>query len=156
DAGRDEALMEMERFLGHRAQRRLVTLPAERTNDQVGVDALDAAVVDGAVGLGRDVSEPDTFRRERLLDPVTFHLCPRARGVGLPPQLGAHLACQARDRPEAEDLRGVALVRAAGLRTVSAHERVLRLRAGAVGSSLRVTAEAAERIGPAGRAQVDA
>ena len=53
-------------------------------------------------------------------------------------------------------MRRVALIGAAGALAVAAEEGVLRLRAGAVGPALRVTAEAAEGVGTAGQPALDA
>ena len=53
-------------------------------------------------------------------------------------------------------MRRIALVRARGALAVAAQERVLRLRARAVGSAFRVAAEAAESVGAAGEPVLDA
>ena len=133
-----------------------MTFPAEGTDRQVRVDTFDRRGVERAVGLRRYLSEGDGLGRQRLLDPVSFRLRAFARRVSLRAQLGAHLARQARDRPQAEDEGRIALVRACRARAVAAHERVLRLRAGAVGPTLRVAAEASEGVGTARRPQMDA
>ena len=149
--------MDVERLLGHVAERGLMSLPAERTDRQIRVDALDCA--------GSRACRRARRRRDRTRPPWWSSgcstACPSAlralaRGLRLGVQLGAHLARQAGDRTEAEDVRGIALIRAAGALAVAAQKRVLRLRARAVGSALRVTAEAPEGVGPAGRALVDA
>src|SRR5262245_56192245 len=53
-------------------------------------------------------------------------------------------------------MRGIPLIRARRALAVAEEEPVLRLRAGAVGSSLRVTAEARERVGAARATRMDA
>src|SRR5262249_12613449 len=108
------------------------------------------------VRLCLDATERDALAGQRLLDPVSLRLRPRACSVGLGVQLTAHLARQTGDRTEPEHLGRIALIRSGGLLAIAAHEGVLRLRAGPVGSALRVTAEASERIRPSGRAEVDA
>jgi len=71
-------------------------------------------------------------------------------------EIRGHLARQQRDRSQAQEVRGVALMAAAGPLAIAEEERVLRLRAGAVGPTLRVTAEAPESVGAAGRTSVNA
>jgi hypothetical protein len=53
-----------------------------------------------------------------------FHPRPLARGVALRAQLGAHLARQARDGSQPEDVRRIALIRTAKGVAVPAHEGV--------------------------------
>src|SRR4030095_10331956 len=53
-------------------------------------------------------------------------------------------------------MRSVAWIRHGGSLAVAPHERVLRLRAGSIGAALRMTAEASERVGTSGLAQMDA
>ena len=146
--------MDVERLLRDVAERGLMALPSERTNRQIGIDPFDRTGVERAVGLGRDAAERDALRGQRLLDGTLFGLGSGAGGVRLGAQLGAHLPRQTGDRPEPEHLRGIALIGGARPLAVAAHERVLRLRPGAVGSALRVAAEACECVGPSGRAQV--
>src|SRR5215475_5531192 len=133
-----------------------MALPAERTNGQIRIDPVDRAGIQRAVGFGHDAAERDGLGGEWLLDPASFRFCTLACGVRLGMQLGAHLACQAGDRTQAEDVRRIALIGASNPFAVASHERVLRLRAGAVGAALRVTAEAAERVGTSGSSEVDA
>ena len=102
------------------------------------------------------MTERDRLGDERLLDLVSLGLRALACGIHLGTQVGAHLARQAGDRTESEHGWGIALVRAGRALAVAAHERVLRLGARAVGSALRVTAEAPEGVGTAGRALLDA
>ena len=141
--------MDVERLLGDATQRRLVSLPAEGPDGQIAIDALDAAGVEGAVGLGGDAAEGDALGRQVALDAAAFRTGARARRGRLGAELGAHLARQRRDRTDAEEMRRIALVRARDPLAVAAEERVLGLRPGAVGSALRVTAEAPERVGAA-------
>src|SRR5207247_9774256 len=108
------------------------------------------------VGVGADAAERDTLRDERLLHAVSLRPRALAGACRLGLQLGAHLAREAGDRTEAEEMRRIALIRAAGTLAVAAHERVLRWRAGAVDAALRMAAEAPEGVRPSGRAQVDA
>src|SRR5262249_22661886 len=143
-------------LLGDVTERRLMALPAERTDREVRIDAFDGPGVQRPVRFCRDAPEGDALAGQRLLDPASLRLRPCARGVGLGVQLGAHLARQTGVRTEPEPLGRIALIGSAGLLAVAAHEGVLRLRAGSVGSALRVTAEASERIWPSGRAEVDA
>src|SRR5262249_61947434 len=112
--------------------------------------------VDVAVRVGGDVTERDALGGEGLLHRVSVGLRPLARLRRLLLELRAHLARQARDRTEAEKMRGVPLVRGAGPLAVAAQERVLRLRAGAVDPALRMAAEAAEGVGAARRSLMDA
>src|SRR5207253_5329060 len=71
-------------------------------------------------------------------------------------QLGAHLAREARNRTETEEMGGIALVRAADPLAVAPQERILRLRAGAIEPALRMAAETSEGVGPPGRPAMDA
>src|SRR5581483_2945565 len=156
DALGQEALVDLQRLLDDLAERRLVALPAEGAHRQVAIDALDRAIVERAVRRGDDAAEGDALRRQALLDRLVGRASAIARAVGLAAELRAHLAREERDRTEAEEMRRVALIGHRAALAVAAEERVLRLRARAVRSALRVAAEAAERIGPAGRAPVHA
>src|SRR5262249_8489063 len=138
DACREEPLVDVERLLRDVAEGRLVALPAERTDREIGIDADDTAGVERAVRLGRDAPKRDPLRDERLLDAVARGPRARACGLGLGAQLGAHLAGQTGDRAEAEHVRRIPLIGAADLLAVAPHERVLRLGPGAVGAALRV------------------
>ena len=113
DAIRQETLMDVQRLLHDVAQGGLMALPAKRTDRQVRIDAFDGAGVHRAVGVGADAAERDALRDERLLHAVSLR--PRAlacaRRLGL--QLGAHLAREAGDRTEAEEMGSIALIRAA-------------------------------------------
>ena len=74
--------MDVERLLGHVAERGLMALPAERTDRQVRIDALDRRVVERAVGLGGDAAERDALAwSSGLLDAVSLRLRALARGV---------------------------------------------------------------------------
>src|SRR5262249_40453948 len=156
NAVRDEALMDVEGFLGDVAQRGLMALPAERTDRQIRIDTLDTPGVHGPVWPGRDPADRAGFGVQRCLDPVSFCLGPLADCVRLGAQLATHLARQAGNRAETEDVRWIALIRASGSLTVPAHERVLRLRAGSIGAALRVTAEASEGVGTSRSSEMDA
>src|SRR5206468_1685115 len=70
--------------------------------------------------------------------------------------LAAHLARETGNRTQTEEMRGIALIRAGGPLTVAPEERILRLRAGAVGPALRMTAEAGEGVGSPGQTAMDA
>src|SRR4029077_13250647 len=156
DALGEEALVDVEGLLRDLAQRGRVPLPAERTDGQIPVDAFHPTVVDRPVGVGGDMTEPDALGRERLLDPAPFRLCPLASACGLLLQLSAHLAREAGDRADTEEMRGVPLVRTGGPLAVAPHERVLRLRARTVGPALRMAAEASEGIRSSRQTLVDA
>src|SRR5439155_16394850 len=93
---------------------------------------------------------------EGLLHAASFRSRPLASARRLRLQLGAHLAREARDWTETEEMRRIALIRADGALAVAPQEGILRLRAGAVGPALRVAAEASEGIGPPCRPLVDA
>ena len=146
--------MDVERLLDHVAERGLMALPAERTDRQIRVDALDAAGVERAVGLGGDAAERDALGGQRLLDAAPFRLA-RSRARVAASACSSALISRARhgDRTEAEDVRRDCADPRCRALAVAAQERVLRLRAGAVGSALRVTAEAAEGVGSARRAR---
>src|SRR5262249_45618078 len=131
-----QALVDVERFLDHVAQRRLMSLPAEGTNYQVAVDAFDGTVVERAVGAGGNAAERDTLRRQQLLDAMAVRLGARGGGCRLGVQICAHLARQRRHRPETQDMRSIALVGTTGALAVAAQEGILRLRAGAVRAAL--------------------
>src|SRR5262249_60975795 len=120
------------------------------------IDAFDATVVECSVGTGCDAAERDGLGGERLLDPASLRLGSLADRVRLRAQLGAHLARQAGNRAETENVRRIALIRTSGPLAVPSHERVLRLRAGSIPAALRVTAEASERVGTSRRAEMDA
>src|SRR5262245_25704958 len=133
-----------------------MSLPTERPNRQIRIDTFHFSVVDAAVRGGADAAERDAFRGQRLLDAVSRRLCPPGCVLQLCMELGAHLAGERGDRPESEQVRSVALIRGAGVFTVTAEEGVLRLCAGAIGPALRVAAEAPKCIGPSGLTLVDA
>src|SRR5439155_24567716 len=114
------------------------------------------AGVERAVRSGDDPTERDALGSERLLDPVSFRSGALGGGRCLGVQLGAHLAGEERHRTHAEEVRRIALIRAARPLAVAPQERVLRLRAGAVGPALGMTAEAAEGIRPSGKPLMDA
>src|SRR5262249_36343219 len=156
DAVRDQSLMDVEGLLRDLTQGGQMALPAERTDRQVRIDAVDTTGVECPLGSGRDAAERDGLGGERLLDPVSLRLGALADRVRLRAQLGAHLARQASNRAEPEDVRRIALIRASGPLAVPSHEGVLRLRAGSIGAALRVTAEARERVGTSRRAEMDA
>src|SRR5207249_2751895 len=80
DAVGEQSLMEMERLLGNVPERCLVSLPAERTDREIRVDAFDLAGVEAPVRSGRHLAERDALGGERLLDRVAFRLRPLARG----------------------------------------------------------------------------
>src|SRR2546428_10186459 len=148
--------MDVERLLDHVAERGLMPFPAKWTDRQIRVDPSHRAVAERAVRPGGDATERDALGDERLLDPVPVRLRSLANARRLRLQLAAHLTREAGNRTQTEEVRGIALIRAAGPFTVAPEERILRLRAGSVGPALRMAAEAGEGVGSPGQASMDA
>src|SRR5437870_11653832 len=124
--------MDMEGLLGDVAERGLMSLPAEWTDRKIRIDAFHRAVLECAVRVGSDATERDPLGGERLLYPMPLRLRVLASARRLCLQLAAHLARQAGNRTETEEMRGIALIRCAGPLAVAPQERVLRLRAGPI------------------------
>src|SRR5436190_3018162 len=133
-----------------------MSLPAKWTDRQIRVDTFHRAVVERTVRPGGDATERDALGAERLLDPVALRFRALANARRLCLQLATHLARETGNRTQTEEMRGIALIRAAGPFTVAPEERILRLRAGSVGPALRMTAEACEGIGSPGQTAMDA
>src|SRR5207247_9743510 len=124
-----------------------MSLPAKWTDRQIRVDTFHRTVVERTVRPGSDATERDALAGERLLDPVPLRLRSLANARRLCLQLAAHLARETGNRTQTEEMRGIALIRAAGPLTVAPEERILRLRAGSVGPALRMAAEAGAGLG---------
>ena len=144
-----DAEVDTRRVLHEAPEPRHVPLPAERLDHQIGIDADHVARVHLPIGVRQDPPE-----RHAVCAQIDLHRLAELRRLGprliaLEPEHQRHLRAERLHQPAALERGCVPLVGARVPIAVAAHQRILRVRSGAVRPAHRVTAGAGERIQPA-------